>query len=480
MSPSKGQRRTSRGGGAKATGGAPSKRGPDREQVRRLGLLVFGVLLIVLFVGIAIAQGLGSPSVPSGSVALVEDIPDGAEAPFEEPYEDCKGDQVTPDLGEITKAEFECSFGQVVAASGSKKAPKPGSEQYDELTTTTIGSMLESIWIQGLAAEEGIEVSTKEVEDELAKLKKQNFKTDAEFQEFLKKSKYTDQDVNERVKIQILSTKLQENLADEAGKPSPSEVEDYYEAAKGEQFTTPPTRNARILIVKEQKDADAAKAALEKDDSEDSWTKVIEKYGEAAAQAQKGGLQENISEEQFSGDVGKQLFAAPEDQVEGPVKYLTAGYLIFEVTQKNPEKTQSLKEAKAQIESQLGQQNQESVFNAFVANFQSLWKSRTFCADDYRALVEKCRNFESDGRSAEADPACYEANPKKAPETGCPAPVLQAKPARPGTVDVVTPKGEALAQRPVPAGLGSGSEELGLEGLPPGISTEGAPPTTAP
>ena len=157
-----------------------------------------------------------------------------------------------------------------------------------------------------------------------------------------------------------------------------------------------------------------------------------------------------MTEEQYAGEVGEAIFAAPIGKVEGPVKYATSGYIVFQVEKMNPEKVQPLGEAEAQIKSQLQQQSQEAVFGNFVSNFQSLWRSRTFCADDY--TVEKCSNFKSDGRPAEADPACYEANPKKAPEA-CPAPVFQAKPALPGSVSVITPKGEPLAQRPQPAGL---------------------------
>jgi parvulin-like peptidyl-prolyl isomerase len=340
------------------------------------------------------------------------------------------------------------------------------------LKETTVNSMLETIWIQGLAAEKGITVDKKEVAKELVKLKAQNFKKPGEFEKFLKASKYTKQDVNERVKIQVLTTKIQEQLGEEAGTPSKSEIEEFYEAALADQFTIAPTRDVRVLIVKEKKDAEAAKAALEKDDSEDSWKSAIKKYAESAASAQKGGLQEKVSEEQFSGPVGEQIFSAPVGKVEGPAKYLTAGYLVFEVEKRNPEETQPLKEAEAQIKSQLQQVSQEAVFNNFVSEFQSLWKSRTFCADGY--IVEKCANFESDGRSPEADPACYEANPKAPPEA-CPAPVNQLKPALPGTVSIVTPKGQPLSQRPRPAGLEEPTE-AGFEGsLPPGVTVPTSP-----
>ena len=38
--------------------------------------VVLAVLLVGLFVGVAIAQGIGNPSVPSGDVAVVEEAPD--------------------------------------------------------------------------------------------------------------------------------------------------------------------------------------------------------------------------------------------------------------------------------------------------------------------------------------------------------------------------------------------------------------------
>jgi parvulin-like peptidyl-prolyl isomerase len=478
VSPSKGKRPTSGKGGAKAgKGGAKGsgRRSRGREEVRRLGLLVFGATFIVLFIGIAIAEGLGDPSIPSGSIAVVEEIPDGAEAPFDKPFKDCEGKEVTQDLGDVTQAEYDCAFQQVVASAGLKKTPEPGDKQYDELKETTVGSILETIWIQGLAAEEGIAVTDKEVQDELKKLKDQNFKTDAEFQKFLTTSHYTTQDVNERVKIQILSTKIQEQLGEGAGEPSKSEIQEYYDEAKADQFTSPPTRDVRILIAKTAKDAEAAKAALEKDNSPESWKKVIKKYSETPSP--NGGLQPGVTEEQYAGEVGEAIFAASVGKVEGPVKYATSGEIVFQVEKKNPEKVQPLGEAEAQIKAQLQQQSQEEVFGKFVSDFQGLWRSRTFCAGDY--TVEKCANFKSDGRPAEADPACYEANPKAAPEA-CPAPVFQAKPALPGSVSVITPKGEPLAQRPQPAGLEATPEGFpsGLEGLPPGVSTEGAPPTS--
>lgn len=129
-------------------------------------------------------------------------------------------------------------------------------------------------------------------------------------------------------------------------------------------------------------------------------------------------------------------------------------YIAVEVVKRTPGKVQTLVEARSQISTQLTQQNQQEHFNVWIQDFEGKWTSRTFCAEGY--VIEKCANFESSGHPASASQACYEANPKNGlPQEGCPAPVEQTKPALPGTVTVLKPGGEQLAQRPHPAEEGS-------------------------
>ena len=124
-----------------------------------------------------------------------------------------------------------------------------------------------------------------------------------------------------------------------------------------------------------------------------------------------------------------------------------------------------------QISSQLAEQQKQQVFTRFVSDYNSRWMSRTFCAPDF-TVEQRCANYKGNGRPAEANPACYEANPKTPVEV-CPAVVMQVKPAEPGTVNPLTPEGTKLPPRPRPAGSPSAptvpSEELGAP-----------PPTAAP
>lgn len=424
-----------------------SAKGGKAAGLQRLALLGFAALLILLFVIFAVAQGIGNPSIPSGAVAIVEDAPG--------------------DLGTVTEAEFQHALVQAAAQAKVKPVPKPGDEKYEELKEKALGEgLLDTIWIQGQAEEMGISVTPKEVLKELAKLKKQAFKTEKQYKEFLKEAHFTRADVLTRVKLQMLTTQIQEQVTEEAPVPSKDEIENYYEAAKATQYTTPESRDIRVIKNKDKSKVEAAKAALEKDDSTKSWEKVAKKYSTDTTKS-NGGLQSAVTE--GSGTLQEPLeaavFAAGQGEIEGPLKE-GKNYVVFEVMKVTPEKVQSLDEAKSQISAQLAEQVKQQTFSAFVSSYGTRWTSRTFCASGY--LIKRCSNYKGNGRPPEANEACYEANPKT-PAEACPAPVPQVKPAQPGSVSPLQPEGQRLAQRPRPAGL---EETPALEGgaeLPPGV-----------
>src|SRR5690349_19759729 len=101
--------------------------------LKRLALLGFAALLVLLFVGFAIAEGIGHPSVASGDVAKIEDAP--------------------PGQGAISEKQLEHAVAIAAASSGVKSVPKPGSEKYEELQKAALGELLQTVWILGLAEE---------------------------------------------------------------------------------------------------------------------------------------------------------------------------------------------------------------------------------------------------------------------------------------------------------------------------------------
>ncbi len=178
---------------------------------RRFFLPAFLALFVLLVVSFAIVEGLGSPSVPQGSVAVVEGVP--------------------RDLGLVTDAEFHRALAQSAAQSQIEPIPKPGEDQYDTLREAALRSLFDPIWIRGQAEEMGISVTPEEVGEELETLKR-NYKTEREYEEFLESGDYTTADIEESVETQLISTGIGERVEEGVSPPGESAIEDYYAAAK--------------------------------------------------------------------------------------------------------------------------------------------------------------------------------------------------------------------------------------------------------
>jgi hypothetical protein len=271
--------------------------------------------------------------------------------------------------------------------------------------------------------------------------------------------------------LQLLSDQIQQGVIADAPQPSASQIEGYYEAAE-EQFTTPASRNVRLVLNEEKQKVEQAKQQLEQDDSDQTWNRVAKQFSTDDASKDNGGLRENLSEGLVEEPLNSRIFAAEQGEIVGPVK-TPLGWYVFQVEEITPEEVQPLDQVRSQIRSQLAQQNQQTAFESFIDDYFSKWQARTFCADGY--VIDRCSNFKGEARPPDAPPACYQANPRNEPES-CPAAVQQLVPALPGTVSLLTPTGQQLPQRPRPAGL----EETPAAGLPGGIPGGALPPGVSP
>lgn len=446
-------------------GGVGAKRGQKRKAGgsqgrsggrQRLALIVFLAIFALLFIGFAIAEGIGGPSVPSGAVAVVSGVPD--------------------DAGTVTQDEFDRALARSAAEGKLKKVPKPGDDKFDELKEAAMTQLLNQVWLAGEAEELGVSVTDKQVETELEKIKEQSFPTAAAYKKFLEESKFTQEDVDTRIRLQLLSTGIQEQIKGESPQASSAQIADYYEKEKATRFTTKESRDVRIIINEDKSEVEAAKKALEKDHSPAGWKTVAAKYSSDPGTKSKGGLQQGITEEFLPPSLKGPIFGSATGELVGPVKN-EKSYLLIEVVKLTPEKTKTLAESRSEITSTLGQELQQEFFSEFVANYESKWRSRTTCASDY--LVSQCDNYVGNGRPANAPPACFEADPK-VPITECPAVVTLTQPALPGTVTALKPKGEPFVQRPIPEASAAAAGAGAVEGAPEEVEAEPEPEAAEP
>lgn len=135
-------------------------------------------------------------ALPANVVAIVVRVPDrGAE----------RG-------GVTTTKEFHRALVQAAAERRRLPAPKPGDAGYQELQHVAVSHLLDDSWIRGQAAEMGIGLRPRGVTRELAHLKKQAFKNEAQYRHFLREAHFTRRDVRERVELQMFSERIQEAI----------------------------------------------------------------------------------------------------------------------------------------------------------------------------------------------------------------------------------------------------------------------------
>ncbi|MDP9228340.1 MAG: peptidyl-prolyl cis-trans isomerase, partial [Actinomycetota bacterium] len=385
--------------------------------------IALGVGLVVLVAVIAVTGDVGKADVGSDSVAVVD------------------GDQ-------ISKEDFEKSLAQAAVGQGLEQAPPPSDPAYEALRDQALNDVLDTAWILGEAERQGVEVSDREVEQQFAQTKAQNFQSEQEYQDFLEQSGFTQEDVDQRVRLQALSTKIQEKVTGEPTAASEDDARKFYEANE-EQFQQPESRNIRIVLNQDQAAVEDAAAQLKQDNSPENWAKIASAASTDEASKSDGGVRDSVTPGTFQGDLDTQIFDAAEGEVIGPVQ-TPEGFYVFQVDTVIPPATTSFDDARAQIDEQLSGLAQQEVFSAFLTDYRDRWIQLTVCGEDY--LVERCDNFTGSTAPPCPDPSLPDDQQKQQlEEQGCPPPVLSSSPGAPGSfLPFAQPQGQP--QRPHPPG----------------------------
>jgi foldase protein PrsA len=389
---------------------------------------VLAAFLVVFFVIVAIAQGIGNPSVPSDDVAVVEDAPD-------EP---------------ISIDEFQAALKQTALSQQIAKVPSPDDPQYAALRDSAMSNLITSRWVAGEAEERGLSIS----DTEIANYIKQNF--GGQFEQAAKQAGFTPDEAREQVQLILLGQQLQEEVVGAKPPAVPPElIQNFYDANKS-QFTQPETRDVREVVNKDQAKVEQAKSILSKDDSPESWKEVAAKFSSDKATKSNGGLRKGVAEGQSEPALDKELFAATTGELVGPFKG-QAGYYLVEVDKVTPASVTPLSKLESQIKQQLGQGLQQEVASSAQQSITDKWASRTFCANGY--VVQQCENYTPPTQTTKGAPAV--------PSTSAVQPGQTT--VFPGQAPTALPQGPQFPEPKQPSPLGPG----GAPALPPGT----APPS---
>jgi len=257
--------------------------------------------------------------------------------------------------------------------------------EYDQYRSQVLQLLTSFKWIQGEAAAQNVKVTDAEVKKSFDEQKKQSFPKDADYQKFLKTSGETQEDIMQRVKLDLLSNKIRDKVVKGKDKVSDKAISDFY-AKNKTQFSQPEKRDLRVVLTKEKADADKALAALK---SGDSWKKVAKQYSIDDTSKASGGELTGQAKGTLDAELDDAVFSAKKGDLQGPVK-TQYGYYLFEVEKSTPASQQTLAQAKDTIKQQLASQEQQKALDAFVKDFTSRWRDKTECSDSYK--TSDCKN----------------------------------------------------------------------------------------
>ncbi len=284
------------------------------------------------------------------------------------------------------------------AAPTSKQLKSECETQYKALQSEVLGFLISSQWVISEAASLGLKVSDAEVKKEFAKIRTEEFPKAAEFEKFLATSGQSVSDLLLRVKLNLLSQKIQKKVVKDKSKVTQAQITKYYNENKS-RYGTPEKRNVRIILTKTEAGAKSAKKEVE---SGKSFASVAGRVSIDPTSKANGGLLKEVVKGEEEKALDEAIFTAAKNVLGGPVK-TPFGYYVYEVVSVTPGTQQTLAQVQSTIKQQLISTGEQSALSKFVKEFKKKWLAKTECRSGY--VVTDCKSYKAPKTSTAAKTA---------------------------------------------------------------------------
>ena len=277
---------------------------------------------------------------------------------------------------QITRGELDALLSQIERSYKAQKQtfPKAGSQEYAALLVRGVALLVQRSEFEQKAKELGITITPAQIEERVKQLKKQRFGGSEErYQKEIAKQGFTDKDVRDTFRVQLLSTAIFAKVT--AGATvSDAEVANYYKA-HSEQYSTPRTREVRHILVKTKALAEKLRAQLE---AGTSFAALAKKNSQDGGTKQIGGAL-TVSKGQFVAPFERVAFALETGTISQPVKTQYGWHIIEALKPAKPATTTPLSKVKKAIREQLLQQKRSETLTAWIGGL-----TKAFCSGKLR------------------------------------------------------------------------------------------------
>jgi foldase protein PrsA len=297
------------------------------------------------------------------------------------------------EVGLIEREPGRPSAGKAMPSVATLK--KDCEESYKSLSQEVLGFLISSQWVIGEASSLRVKLSDPEVRKEFTKIKTQEFPKASEFEKFLATSGQSVSDLLLRVKLNLLSQKIQKTIVKQKSAVTEAQISKYYNENKS-KYGTPEKRSVRIILTKTEAAAASAKKEVE---SGKSFASVASKVSIDPTSKASGGLLKEVVKGEEEKALDTAIFSAKAKVLGGPVK-TPFGYYVYEVLSATPGSQQSLSQVKSTIKQQLVATGEQSALSKFVKEFKTKWMGKTECRSGYMAA--DCKGYKAPKTSGTA------------------------------------------------------------------------------
>ena len=302
-------------------------------------LRLLPVALLAVLVLVAAGCGGGSQSVPTDAVARV-------------------GDDT------ISKSEFNFLLNGAKDQAQAAKAtfPRPGTTEYKTLQDKAMAYLVQEKELEQKAKDMGVEVTEKDVDKQIASIKKQYFQGNEQaFEAQLKAQGFTLPLLRVYQKGNLLSDKLYKKVTSDA-KVNDSDIKKYYNENAATQYTTLASRDVRHILVSSKVKADALEAQLKQGAD---FAKLAKKNSTDTLSAVKGGkltIQKGKTVPEFD----KEAFKLKTNEISPPIHTQYGWHIIQALGPVKPATTQALKDVSQAIRQNLLSQKKTAAFQKWL------------------------------------------------------------------------------------------------------------------
>jgi foldase protein PrsA len=258
-------------------------------------------------------------------------------------------------------------------------------QQYKMLQQQVLAFLISSYWVLGEAEAQGVKANKQEVQRQFQDIKTQQFPKPEAFKHYLESSGLTIGDLLLRVRVNLLSSKIQHKIVAKATL-SDRQIRKYYSENEA-RFAIPEKRTILAIVTRTQAAALRAKRAVE---SGEAFAAVARRDSIDGATKRTGGELSGLVNGDGEVELDKPVFAAKIGVIEGPVK-TPAGQVVFEVKSVTPPTHGTLAQTRSAIRQQLMAAEQQTALSHFRKELRQKWIAKTECRAGY--VISDCEEY---------------------------------------------------------------------------------------